>query len=145
MLRSKSAGSDDINKIQSLLSANKLCFNDINQDGVSLFVVEKGSEHVGYFGIEFFGTDALFRSMIVLPKYRDQGFGVGIWQLALEMMKRKQIKDVYLLTNTAAPFFKKQNFKEFDRSAVPEAIGSTVEFNEFCPEDSVCMHFSLDS
>ena len=127
-----------------MLSANKLCFNDINQDGVSLFVVEKGSEHVGYFGIELFGDNALFRSMIVLPEFRDQGYGEGIWKLALAMLKENSVHDVYLLTNTAAPFFKKQNFEEYDRGAVPKTIALTSEFVDFCPEDSVCMHYTID-
>lgn len=143
MLRSKSAGSKDLDKIQSLLSANKLCFNDINQDGVSLFVVEKEDQHIGYFGIELFDTEALFRSMIVLPQERDKGYGEGIWQLALNMIKERGIKDVYLLTNTAASFFEKLGFEVFDRNAVPDVIGQTSEFAEFCAEDSVCMHYKI--
>ena len=145
MLSSKSAGSKDLDKIQSLLSANKLCFNDINQDGVSLFVVEKNDHHIGYFGVELFGKDGLFRSMIVLPGEGDKGYGVGIWGLALKMMKEKGVQDVYLLTNTAAPFFERQGFKVFDRKAVPDVIGQTSEFVEFCPNDSVCMHYSIDN
>ena len=145
MLSSKSAGSKDLDKIQSLLSANKLCFNDINQDGVSLFVVEKNDHHIGYFGVELFGQDALFRSMIVLPDERDKGYGAGIWGLALGMMKENGIQDIYLLTNTAATFFEKQGFSVYDRKAVPEAIGETSEFVDFCPEDSVCMRYTINN
>ena len=143
MLNRKSASAKDIESIASLLKADKLCFNDINEDGVSLFVVEKNNVIVGYFGFEIFDLDALFRSLIVQPEHRGKGYGQEIWQLALESMVEAGVKDIYLLTNTAEDFFGKLDFEKYARNAVPEKIGGTAEFADFCSEDSICMHYKV--
>ena len=143
MLNSKSANESDKAHIASLLKADKLCFNDINNDGVSLFVVDKGDEPIGYFGFEIFNEDALFRSLLVQPEHRGKGYGEQIWQLALSEMQQQGVKNIYLLTNTAADFFGKHAFTVFDRASVPDQIARTSEFAEFCPDDSICMHYKV--
>ena len=58
-------------------------------------------------------------------------------------LKQNQVTEVYLLTNTAAPFFGKQGFTVIERASAPAAILATSEFKEFCPDDSICMKMNL--
>lgn len=129
--------------LRSLLETENLCFNDISAIGVQIFEVKSTENIVGYFGYELYGTYALFRSMVVVPDYRKKGFGTIVWNEARKMLINEKVEDVFLLTNTAAPFFKNQGFAVVPRSSAPKDIASTTEFIEFCPGDSVCMMINL--
>ena len=130
-------------ELEQMLSSHQLCFNDVNEQGVHLFGVSLNAELVGYFGYELFDNLALFRSMIVLPDARNKGYGALIWPQAKEKLLEAGVKEVYLLTNSAAPFFSKQGFVKIARASAPEPILATTEFKEFCPADSVCMKINL--
>lgn len=129
--------------VQALLEMEGLCFNDINVEDVLLFEVRINKNVIGYFGYELYDNNALFRSMVVAPEFRKMGNGKLIWDEARARLVNEHVDKVFLLTNTAAPFFKSQGFVEIPRSSVPKAIASTTEFIEFCPGDSTCMMINL--
>jgi len=143
MLEVNKLNEQEREELKHLLSSNQLCFNDIGEHGVNLFGVRLKDEHFGYFGYQLFDNLALFRSMVVIAEARNKGYGTLIWQQAKNKLLAEGIKEVYLLTNTAAPFFSKQGFTEVDRTSAPEAISATTEFKEFCPADSVFMKINL--
>ena len=143
MLEAKYLNQEERSELKQLLSANQLCFNDMNDQGVQLFGVQFKDKNIGYFGYEAFADVALFRSMVVVAEARNKGYGSLIWQLAKLKLTAAGINDVYLLTNTAAPFFSKQGFKQVARTSAPKSILATNEFKEFCPADSVCMKINL--
>lgn len=134
---------NDRKALRSLLEIENLCFNDISNVGVYIFEVRLKQHIIGYFGYEIFGNTALFRSMVIIPEYRKKGYGILMWNEALKKMRVEKIAIVYLLTNSAAPFFKRLGFEEVARSSAPPDIASTSEFIEFCPSDSVCMKINL--
>ena len=143
MLKVSNIAINDRQEIQALLEMEGLCFNDINNEEVHLFEVKLKKEVIGYFGYELYDTYALFRSMIVAPEFRKKGYGKLIWNEASERLINEHVDNVFLLTNTAAPFFNTQGFVEIPRTSVPKAIASTTEFIEFCPGDSTCMILNL--
>jgi len=143
MLEVNNLNEQEREDIKHLLSSNQLCFNDIGEQGVHLFGVNIKDEHIGFFGYELFDNLALFRSMVVVPEVRNKGYGGLIWQQAKLKLTAEGVKEVYLLTNTAAPFFSKLGFREIVRTTAPDAISATTEFKEFCPEDSICMKINL--
>jgi len=143
MLEVSRLNKEETGGLKQLLSSGQLCFNDINESGVQLFGVRIKGELVGYFGYELFNNLALFRSMVVVPEVRRSGTGSLIWEQAKKQLRKEGVNDVYLLTNTAAPFFSKQGFKEIIRASAPEPILGTTEFKEFCPSDSVCMNIKI--
>lgn len=130
--------------LQDLLKSEKLCYNDITEAGVKLFGVKIKHVHVGYFGFEQFGSDALFRSMLVQPDARKRGYGSLIWNEAKAKLKEVGVRNIYLLTDTASQFFGKHGFVQIQRSSVPESIANTTEFKEFCPESSTCMKYKIN-
>jgi amino-acid N-acetyltransferase len=130
--------------LQEMLKSEKLCYNDISDDGVKLYGVSIKHVHVGYFGFEQFGENALFRSMLVQPDARKRGYGTMIWKEAKKTLKEQGVNSVYLLTNTAEDFFDKQGFAVIERKSVPESIANTTEFREFCPDSSICMKININ-
>lgn len=143
MLKVKPLNQNDYQQLSGLLQAAGLCHTDLKAPEVELFGVSAAGGWVGYFGYEIYGHAALFRSLVVVPGFRGQGYGTLIWQEAKERLQNKQAKEVYLLTNTAAPFFARLGFAAVPRASVPVSIAATTEFKEFCPADSVCMKLVL--
>ena len=143
MLEVKTLNQEEREELKHLLSSNQLCFNDMNEQGVHLFGVLFKDKNIGFFGYELFEDVALFRSLVVAAEARNKGYGALIWQQAKIKLAAAGVSDVYLLTNSAAPFFHKLGFGEVVRSSAPEAILATTEFKEFCPADSVCMKINL--
>ena len=130
--------------LQEMLKSEKLCYNDISDDGVKLYGISIKHVHVGYFGFEQFGENALFRSMLVQPDARKRGYGTLIWNEAKKTLKEQGVSNVYLLTNTAADFFEKLGFAIIERNSVPESIANTTEFRDFCPDSSTCMKININ-
>ena len=130
--------------LQELLMSEKLCYNDISDEGVVLYGVKIKHVHVGYFGFQKFGADALFRSMLVQPDARKRGYGTLIWNEAKAKLRETGVKNIYLLTDTATEFFTKQGFVIINRNSVPQSIAMTTEFQDFCPDSSICMKYKID-
>lgn len=144
MLDSRPTRSEELSHLEALLKAHKLCFNDLESQGVELFSVTKEDALVGYFGYEVFGEDALFRSFIVVPEQRTKNYGKLMWEMAKKQLKESKVKHIYLLTNTATEFFLKVGYKLFERTKVPDVIAQTSEFTTFCATDSVCMQYEIE-
>jgi N-acetylglutamate synthase-like GNAT family acetyltransferase len=70
---------------------------------------------------------------------RGQGFGEAITRKLLAQARDDGAKAVYLLTDTAAPFFKKLGFRTIARDAAPSAILATRQAASLCPASAALM------
>lgn len=81
------------------------------------FVIAKTADAViGACGIEQYGTVALLRSLAVAADFQGKGLGNSLYQAVLEVAKDKGVKQIFLITTTAAAFFRKQGFTKVERS-----------------------------
>ena len=134
------ANSDSRKHLKGLLEFEKLCYDDLDTiKGVLQAVRSEEGIVIGGYGLEFFGKDALFRSVVVNREFRNYGIGKEIVKEALSKASKKRIENKYLLTTTADKFFKKFDFLVIPRNSVPETIANTTEFKTFCPDTAVCM------
>jgi amino-acid N-acetyltransferase len=53
------------------------------------------------------------------------------------------VRELYLLTMTAALFFANRGYEKVERSKAPAALQGTTEFASLCPVSSVCMRKRL--
>jgi len=134
---------EDINNAKRLLKENDLCYNDIPKENLDIFKVLEGKVIVGYLGLEHYGSDAVLRSVVIKDNFRGKNFGRKITLLGIDAARNRGIKSLYLLTITAKNFFFKFGFKVMVRKDVPEAIGKSEEFLNFCPDTATCMMLSL--
>ena len=58
---------------------------------------------------------------------------------ALDEMRLAGIRDAYLLTTTAAPFFSRYGYQAADRATAPDAIAASREFASLCPASAAYM------
>jgi amino-acid N-acetyltransferase len=80
-----------------------------------------------------YGPDALLRSLAVTPEHRGNGLGRRLADAVLALARQQGADRVYLLTETAAPFFRRLGFRDVARADVPEGIRGSLEFATLCP------------
>ena len=59
--------------------------------------------------------------------------------LSLTGLKEAEIKETFLLTETAMDYFKKLGFTIRERTTIPETVTTTRQFKELCPSSAIIM------
>ena len=124
----------ELETLKVFLESNQLPAHDLTLNNNLLLVYYNTHEAlVGSGGLEFYGDLALLRSLAVSPELRGQQLGKEIVAHLLTAAKEQNIREVYLLTQTASFFFQKIGFKLVSREAVPDVIQKSSEFATVCP------------
>lgn len=98
---------------------------------------------LGWAALERCGPDALLRSVLTVPSRRCSGAGADLVQRVSASAANEGVERLWLLTETAAPFFTRLGFMETERENVPAAIRQTTEFRGICPISATCMVLDL--
>lgn len=135
--------------VETLLKATQLPTDDLQdnayQKGIQLFTLELDEQTVGVVGLELNGDCALVRSLAVSESKRGQGLGVLLLKHAEEAAQLMGVKELYLLTTTAADFFHKMGYELADRASAPESIAQSKQFAGICPASAAFMYKQLAS
>jgi len=116
------------------LRSASLPTDDLGQSNGTFFrFSDRQGNRVGYGGIEFYGKDALLRSIAVRPETQKHGYGSAITRLLLRYADIQGAETGYVLTTEAALFFGKLGFHPIERAAVPAAILATPQATRLCP------------
>jgi arsenate reductase len=128
---------------RALLQSAKLPADDLNFDRHLLVGFYDGVEPVATGGLEVYGDYALLRSLSVKMGIRGQSLGSTITDHLIAEARKRGLKAIYLLTETAHVFFLKKGFKDIDRKDVPTEVRSSSEFTNVCSDTAICMYFDL--
>lgn len=131
----------ELESLKQFLRSNNLPADDLTLVN-SLFLVYYNTHEmlVGSGGLEFYHNLALLRSLAVSQEIRGQQLGKEIVDQLLKEARQRNVREVYLLTQTASFFFQKLGFKPIDRKSVPDAIQKSGEFATVCsPSAEVLM------
>ncbi|HVE61734.1 MAG TPA: arsenic resistance N-acetyltransferase ArsN2 [Chitinophagaceae bacterium] len=126
----------------ALLKRNNLPTEDIS-DNTGLFVLEEENKVVGTIALEHDATDALLRSLSVTEEKRNMGLGKELVAFIEDHAQKQGVKNIYLLTTTAANFFSKGGYQVTDRNDVSDFIKKTSEFCSVCPASATVMKKEL--
>ena len=135
----REARKDDLKAIKSLLDNSSLPFVDIEEHLMNFIVLEVEENIIGTIGTELYEDTALLRSLAVDKEYQSKGYGQDLYNALISKIKKMNVKNIYLLTETAEGFFNKLGFQKAERESVPASIKQTNEFSTLCPEGAVCM------
>jgi amino-acid N-acetyltransferase len=124
---------------RSLLRSSGLPADDLDFKKDLLVGYYEGDALVGTGGLEIYGVYGLLRSLSVKMGIRGKAVGSTITEFLLEEAKKRRLKGVYLLTETAHGFFQKKGFRDVSREAVPAEVKQSAEFSKLCPESSAVM------
>ncbi|MDP2884781.1 MAG: arsenic resistance N-acetyltransferase ArsN2 [Ignavibacteria bacterium] len=130
--------------IRSLLEKSELPTESLGKNTTEFFIAESVGGIVGIAGFEFYGSDALLRSVAIPADLQNKGIGSGMVDWMLAQAKTRGTRRIVLLTDTAQKFFERKGFEVTDRSAIRnEAMTSSSEFTDACPVSAVCMILHL--
>ena len=139
----KAVRSDSI-QIRQLLEKVKLPTESLDNGDTSFFVAEDDGTLAGIAGFEFYGKDALLRSVAIPPELQNRGIGDRIVNSMVSIAQERHLKRIVLLTETAERFFRKKGFKVIDRSSINnDPMSQSSEFSFACPSTAVCMVLQL--
>lgn len=93
----------------------------------------------GVVGLEFCGSDALLRSLVVAETHRSTGLGAALAQRAEQHALASGARSIFLLTTTAEAFFANRGYVPASRESAPAGIARTREFADICPASSAFM------
>jgi amino-acid N-acetyltransferase len=139
MMRIRNATGADLTAVERLLSASNLPLDGVKDNFSNFVVAEDDGEIAGAIGLEEFGAVALLRSAVVSPGHRGSGVGRRLVERLLEGAEVAGIEELYLLTTTADQYFPRFGFTRTTRSAVPDAVKASAEFQGACPDTAVVM------
>ena len=128
---------------RSLLKASGLPADDLDFKKDMLVGYYEGDALVGTGGLEIYGPYALLRSLSVKLGIRGKAVGTTITEYLLQEAKKKKLKEIYLMTETAHGFFLKKGFKDVARDTIPEEVKKSAEFSKLCPESAAVMRLEL--
>ncbi len=132
-------------QIKQLLAACDLPHEDIRSCLLRHFWVAGGIKSLtGVVGLEILGKEALLRSLAVASHARGKGLGKQLTAKVEQHAQNSQVDTLYLLTLTAAEFFKKLGYQVMKREDAPATLQNTTEFQGICPVSATCLTKSLN-
>lgn len=136
--------SSDIAQIKELLRVTHLPTVGAKK-AADCFLIADNGQVIGILGVLYEGEKALLRSFAVSPLYRCKGIGGLLLTAMLQELKTQNIQEVYLLTETAADYFKRIGFGEIARKAMPENLLKESGLDQACPCSSKCLKYLLNN
>ncbi len=106
-------------------------------------VARRGDQVVGVAGLERHGDAGVLRSVAVAGPERGTGLGVALTAERLAGARARGIAVIYLLTTTAADFYRRFGFAPTARAEVPPAVAASREFASVCPAAAACLALDL--
>ncbi len=129
--------------VRSLLEEAKLPTDILESGRGELWLFREGAATAAG-GFEFYGEDALLRSVVVDPAHRGTGLGGRLVEQLLTIAAERSITRVWLLTETAERFFAGRGFSKVERSAISnKKLLASPEFTHVCSTTAVCMVHDL--
>lgn len=130
----------DLDAVIALVQASGLPtagITDAFPDGYA--VVREGTELVAVAGLEIHGSVGLLRSVAVAASRRTAGLGRLLVEDRLRAANEHELQAVYLLTTTAADYFRRFGFEDARRDEAPADLQSSSEFASVCPASATCL------
>ena len=127
---------DGLTILAEMLFAAALPISDLDQPDRRFYRFDDGSGLVGFGGLEGAGPDRLLRSFIVASARRGQGLGAAMLAGLERAAADEGATCLYLLTTTAAPFFRRCGYVPAERASAPAPVAASAEFRSLCPADA---------
>ncbi|NUS38839.1 MAG: GNAT family N-acetyltransferase [Lysobacter sp.] len=138
------ATTDEHPAIRGLLGSAALPVADLADVDVAFLVAHDGARLVGAIGLQPFDGVGLLRSLVVDADARGSGIGDRLVRALEEDAGDRGLRQLVLLTQTAAPFFTRRGYGVIERAAAPATVQASAEFRALCPDSATCMAKHLE-
>ncbi len=133
------ASGGDLDAIKRLLVAALLPSGDVGGDNQRFIVARQNGKVVGCAGLETFGEDGQLRSMAVHWTSRNSGLGTRLHGRLLFEAVQAGVRNLHVVTTTAADFFAAQGYRKVQAADVPPGVKGSEEYATFVPGGGVVM------
>jgi N-acetylglutamate synthase-like GNAT family acetyltransferase len=133
LARLERADSTDLEDLQNFLRANSLPTVGLEDCYENFFIaIDDEGRWAGVAGYEAYNQSALLRSVAVDKALRGQGYGRALVEAVLQDARKRGVRTMYLLTETAGAYFQLLGFESIDRNRIEQAVQRSPEFTECC-------------
>lgn len=131
-------------EVRHLLHRVNLPVDGVAEHLDNFLVARDNQDLIGCIGLEIYGDYALLRSLAVAPESQKMGLGKDLTAKILHEAENANVREVVLLTNTAAKFFEQIfSFGPTARSLYDEVFAASPEWQLPCCTSAVCLHLKL--
>jgi amino-acid N-acetyltransferase len=131
---------------RAFLAENELPNADLTlTDNYLVAYYDENGTMIATGALEFYSSYSLLRSIAVCNELRGKSLGGKIVSDLMNEARRRDVSEIFLLTETASIFFEKIGFKKMDRDHVPKSLKASTEFASVCSVSAVCMSYNLYS
>lgn len=134
---------EELAEVTDALGAAGLPTADIDGSRMTFFRLADDRGVLGWAALERDGPEALLRSVLTVTDRRSGGIGSDLVRRVSALAAEEGVERLWLLTETAAPFFAKLGFAETERAGAPASMQETSEFRSICPASATCMMLRL--
>lgn len=138
----RAATLEDRGGIERLLTARNLPTAGVPEHLDRFVVAVRASVLLGCAGVEQHGEVGLLRSVAVMEDAGGRGLGRVLVRAALERARAHGVRELYLLTTTAAGYFPRFGFETVGREALPPALSASEELRGACPASAIAMRLT---
>ena len=132
---------EDLPDVIALLGGCGLPVDDLSSVSLEYFelAVDAQGRIVGVAGFDRADRDALLRSLAVTADWRGRGLGEQLVARREAAARDAGVDRLFLLTTSAADYFRRLGYGEVSRADVPEAIAAHAQFRSLCPASAKCL------
>jgi N-acetylglutamate synthase-like GNAT family acetyltransferase len=141
--RVRAASPEDWESIERLLTDRRLPTAGAREHLSAFVVATRGPALLGCAGVERYGDVALLRSVAVAGEAGGHGVGTELVRAVLVRARALGVRELYLLTTTAAGYFPRFGFETIGREALPSSLAASEELRGACPASAVAMRRTL--
>ena len=142
-LEVENATIDDALAIKELLQVCDLPIVNIEKQIGDFIVAKQQKKLLAILGAVYDDEgNVLLRSFAVREENRRQGIGEMLIRTMLEIMTKKKITKIFLLTETADAYFSRMDFNEIQRTEIPDLLLSKSGLDKACPCSSKCFIYN---
>lgn len=120
----------DLAAIESLLQSVNLTAAGVGDHLDTFLVAENGGSVVASAGLEVYGSAALLRSVAVRPDHQGRGLARTLVDRLFDRARRDGVRSLYLLTATAALYFRRFGFAPISHDEVAAPVQASREFTD---------------
>lgn len=137
------ADAASLEDFRALLKTSGLPHGDLDFHNHILIGYYDDDKLIGTGALEIYKPYALLRSLVVSDSLRGQSLGSKITDDLIVEAKKKDIKNIYLLTESARLFFRRKGFKDIQREEAPREVKESSEFARVSSASAVCMELAI--
>lgn len=132
-------------ELVELLQACDLPTDDVYEEKPLIFFgCREAGRLIAVVGVETGPQSALLRSLAVTPDARGRGLAQRLVAFVEHLNAARGVPALYLLTTTAADYFRRLGYVDTDRERAPDAIRAGAQFSRLCPDDADFLVKPLD-